>query len=142
MSLKSIGMFGNWLYFRSRCPRRWAAGLLRMRRQIALELVDIDCSWFYCNEAWLRSRWPPSFTSGEWRKEMGHACDGKCAMKNVATAGRLGRLRMVATVRLSGRIANAHGRPDIAFYGGHRPTSRCLYRRGDGPVSFFVRQAV
>ena len=42
-------------------------------------------------------------------KEIGHVFDGKRVMGNVATAGRLGRLRMAATVGLSERVANAHG---------------------------------
>ncbi len=47
-------------------------------------------------------------------KEMGHACDGKGSMRMVATAGRDVRLRMVATVGLSGRIANADGHDLLA----------------------------
>ncbi|MBK6795993.1 MAG: hypothetical protein IPG76_04135 [Acidobacteria bacterium] len=47
-------------------------------------------------------------------KEMGHACGGKCVMRNVATVGRVGRLRMVATVDLSGPIANACGHDFLA----------------------------
>ena len=50
--------------------------------------------------------------SGE--REMGHARDRKGVMRNVATAGRDVRLRMVATVGLSGRIADADGHDFLA----------------------------